>query len=133
MSLSIWRGAFGRCTLTTTWRPFGSVARCTWPIDAAAIGFSSNSEEQPLDRLPELLANRALDVLERERPHVVLERAELADDVRRNDVGPGREQLAELDERRAELVEQLAQVMAARRVPSALPTSPPPARCPSIT
>ena len=35
------RGASGRCTLTTTWSPVGSVARCTWPIDAAAIGVSS--------------------------------------------------------------------------------------------
>ncbi len=30
-------------------------------------------EEQPLDRLPELLADRALDVLERERPDIVLQ------------------------------------------------------------
>ena len=45
---------------------------------------------------------------------------ELGDDVRRDDVGPRREQLAELDERRAELVEHLAQVLAAlrRRCPS---------------
>ena len=74
-------------------------------------------EEQPLDRLPELLADRALDVLERERAHVVLQRPELGDDVRRNDVGPGREQLAELHERRAELVEHLAQMTAARVIP----------------
>ncbi len=42
-SASICRGAFGRCTFTTTRLPFGSVARCTWPIDAAASGASSNS------------------------------------------------------------------------------------------
>ena len=71
--------------------------------------------EQALDRLAELLANRPLDVRERERAHVVLQAAQLGDDVGRHDVGPRREQLAELDERRAELVEHLAQVPAARR------------------
>ncbi len=34
---------FGRCTLTTTSRPSRSTARCTWPSDAAAIGFDSKS------------------------------------------------------------------------------------------
>ena len=72
-------------------------------------------EEQPLDRLAELLLDHALDLRERERPHVVLEAAQLGDDVRRDDVGARREQLAELDERRPELVEHLAQVAAARR------------------
>ena len=71
--------------------------------------------EQPLDRLAELLLDRPLDVRVRERPHVVLQAAQLGDDVRRHDVRPRREQLAELDERRAELVEHLAQVPAARR------------------
>ena len=47
---SIWRGALGRCTLTTTSSPFGSVARCTWPIEAAAIGISSNSRNARCDR-----------------------------------------------------------------------------------
>ena len=71
--------------------------------------------EELLDRETEVLADHALDVLVRERPHVVLERLELDQDVRRDDVGPRREQLAELDEGRPELVEQLAQVLAALR------------------
>jgi len=71
--------------------------------------------EQPLDRLTELLLDRLLDLRVRERPHVVLQAAQLGDDVRRHDVGARREQLAELDERRPELVEHLAQVPAARR------------------
>ncbi len=58
-------------------------------------------EEQPLDRLSELVLNRALDVCERERTNVVLQAPQLGDDVGRHDVGPRREQLAELDERRA--------------------------------
>ncbi len=67
-------------------------------------------EEEALDRLAQVLADHPLDVGEGEGADVVLERAQLGDDVRRDDVGSGREQLAELDEGRAELVEQLAQV-----------------------
>ena len=71
-------------------------------------------EEEPLDRLAELLADHALDIHERKRPHLILQAAQLGDDVRRHDVGPRREQLPELDERRPELVEHLAQMAAAR-------------------
>ena len=70
-------------------------------------------EEEPLDRVAELLHDHALGLLERERSHVVLESAQLGDDVRRHDVGPGREQLPEFHERRTELVEQLAEVLPA--------------------
>ena len=71
--------------------------------------------EQPLDRLAEILPHRPLDVGERERSNVVLQAAELGDDVGRHDVRPRREQLAELHERRAELVEHVAQMAPARR------------------
>ena len=67
-------------------------------------------EEEALDREAEVFEDDALDLLVWERPHVVLEAAELGDDVRRQDVRAHREQLAELDERRPELVEHLAQV-----------------------
>ena len=69
-------------------------------------------EEEALDREREVFLDHALDVLVREGPHVVLEPAELGDDVGRQDVRPHREQLAELDEGRAELVEELAEVPA---------------------
>ena len=65
-------------------------------------------DEEALDRLAELFLDHALDVLVRERAHVVLQAAELGDDVRRQDVRTHREQLAELDEGRAQLVEELA-------------------------
>ena len=32
----------GRCSLTTASRPSGRVQACTWPIDAADSGASSN-------------------------------------------------------------------------------------------
>ena len=107
------RGASGRCTLTTTWSPVGSVARCTWPIEAAAIGVSSKREEGLLEREAELLLDHPADVVERDRADVVLQLPQLGDDVRRHHVGPRREELAELDERRPELVEHLAQAAAA--------------------
>jgi hypothetical protein len=69
--------------------------------------------EELLDAQLEVLADDALDVLVRDRPDVVLELLQLGHDVGRDDVGAGREELAELDEGRAELVEHLAQVPAA--------------------
>src|SRR5581483_10542684 len=71
-------------------------------------------EEEALERQPELGLDRPTRLLERERPDVVLQRAELGDDVGRDDVGPRREQLPELDERRPELVEHFAQMAAPR-------------------
>jgi hypothetical protein len=69
-------------------------------------------EEEALDREAEVFLDDALDLFVREGPHVVLEAAELGDDVRGEDVGTHREQLAELDEGRAELVEELAEMLA---------------------
>ena len=51
-SASISRCASGRCTFTATAFPFGSVARCTWPIDAAATGSSSKSRNSRSIVLP---------------------------------------------------------------------------------
>ena len=65
-------------------------------------------DEELLELEPELALDDLADRGERHGPHVVLEPAQLGDDVRRHDVGARREQLPELDERRAELVEQLA-------------------------
>ena len=116
MSLSIWRGAFGRCTLTATCWPFGSTARCTWPIEAAAIGFSSNSRKSRSIGCFSSSAITRSTSANGNGAHVVLEAAQLGDDVGRDDVRARREQLPELDERRPELVEHLAQVSPADRV-----------------
>ena len=70
-------------------------------------------EEEPLERVAELLLDHALGLLERERPDVVLQPAQLDHDVRGHDVRPGREELPELHERRPQLVEHLTQVLAA--------------------
>ena len=83
-------------------------------------------EERALDREPELGVDHLLDRRERNRRDVVLELAELRDDVERDDVRPGREQLAELDERRAELVEHLTQPASAVRGAILLDAAPAP-------
>ena len=77
------------------------------------MGSRSNSDEQALERLAQVFADDALDVLVGERAHVVLEAAQLGDDVGRQHVRPHRQELAELDERRPELVEHFPQVLAA--------------------
>jgi hypothetical protein len=71
-------------------------------------------EEKLLERQLQLLADHPLHLRERERLDVVLQGAQLGDDVRRDDVRARREQLPELDERRPELVQHLAQVLATR-------------------
>src|SRR5262249_57528777 len=74
-------------------------------------------EERLFDRQAELLLNHPADVFEGNRADIVLQPLELDEDVRRDDVRPGREELAELDEGRAKLVQHL-------------PQTPPPARAP---
>ena len=86
-------------------------------------GHRIEGEEETVDRVAEILFDHALGLLERERAHVVLEAAQLRDDVRRHDVGARREQLPELHERRPELVEQLAKMLAARGRPLRRTTS----------
>ena len=51
-SLSTASATPGYCTLTTTASPSSVVARCTWPIDAAASARSSKSEKTPLSGPP---------------------------------------------------------------------------------
>ena len=84
-------------------------------MDAAAIGVSSNSRIELLERQAEVLLDDLPRLFERKGRDLVLERLQLEDDVRRNDVRTGREELAELDEGRPELVEHLAQALAPRR------------------
>ena len=71
--------------------------------------------EEPLDRLVELLLDRSLDVRERKWTDVVLQAAQLGDDVRRDNIRARGEELPELDEGRPQLVEHVAEVPPPRR------------------
>ena len=74
--------------------------------------------ERPEDfihRLAVQPGERGLDLGERKRRHAVLELRELVGDVRRQEIAPGGEHLAELDEDRTELLECQAQTLRTRR------------------
>ena len=85
------------------------------PDGGRGDGLQLELEEGTLERQPELGLEHLLDLAGGERADVVLERAELEDDVRRHDVGTGRQHLAELHEGGPELVEHGAQTLATRR------------------
>ena len=102
------RSTPARSTLTATGRapsPVLTSARWTWAIEAAATGSPklSNSEF-------DLRAERGLDDADRGLPahrrHAVLQALEFEGDLGPDDVGPGREELAELDVGRAEPVDR---------------------------
>ena len=107
----------GRRTLTTTSRPSDSSAAWIWAIEAAASGSGSSSHH----RVADVLADDPLDLLEGERRHLVHELRELLDVDVRQQVRARREQLAELEEGRAELLQRLAELdrALARRGPAA--------------
>jgi hypothetical protein len=69
-------------------------------------GLLVDLEEDLLERPPEVLFDRAPDLRERERRHLVLERGQRLDESRREDVRPGADDLADLDEGRAEPLEE---------------------------
>ena len=111
---SIWRAAVGRCTLTATRRPFGELGEVHLADRRRRDRHRVEGDEQAVDGRLELgLDTRSISAYGHRRDRV-LEQAQLGEDLGRDDVGAGREQLPELDERRPELVEHLAQVAAER-------------------
>ena len=88
----------GYCTLTATTRPSLSVALCTWASEAEAIGVSFELREDVVQGALELALDRPLDDGERARRHLVLQAREDVDVLVGDQVGPGADDLAELDE-----------------------------------
>ncbi|MOA08739.1 hypothetical protein D3C78_1285300 [compost metagenome] len=70
--------------------------------------------EHLVDGRAELLLDQRHRLLGRERRHLVLQVRQLVGDVRRQQVAAGGQQLAELDEHRAEVFQAAAQALAAR-------------------
>ena len=99
----------GRCTLTTTSVPSGSRAACTWATEAAASGSRSISAKTSSTGRPSSAARTAATSVPRHRRGLVLQRGQLVDELGRQQVAPGGQLLAELDERDAALVQRLAQ------------------------
>ena len=105
-SCSICSFASGRCTLTTAFVSVGE-GRAVHLRDRAG------RQRQRIDRLEhvlprdaELLLHHADDLLLGQRGHVVLQGRELLDELGRHQVRSRRQDLAELGERRAELLER---------------------------
>ena len=115
MSFSITCAMFGRSTLTATGVPSGSSAKWTCATDALAMGVGSNERNTDVDGLAVQPRQRRQHLLEGKRRHAVLQLRELVGDVHREEVAPGGEHLAELDEDRAELFEREPQPLCGGR------------------
>ena len=104
----------GYWTLTATSRPSRSVARCTWPIEAEAIGCSPKSANVSA-RLPPRSSSTTLRIALNETGlGLLLERREDLLELRPDLLGhepevDGRERLADLHRRPAHAAEQLQQ------------------------
>ena len=96
----------GYCTFTATSRPPRVTARCTCPIDAAAIGTGSHSREDALGRVAELLAHDLRGELGRHRRRVLLQRGERVAHRLGQAVVEVARHLAELHQRALELAER---------------------------
>ena len=94
----------GRRTLSAIVRPSWSLARWTCEIEAEASGSWLDPGEDLGGRPAELLEEDRLDLGERERLDVVAELGELGGVGLGQEVRPGAEDLAELDEGRPEVL-----------------------------
>ena len=99
----------GRCTFTTTSSPVRRRAACTWAIDAAASGSSSNEEKIVCSGRAEVLLDDGAHVGERLGRHVVAQQTELGRPARVGTALAARDDLAELDVGGPEPLERPAQ------------------------
>ena len=106
----------GRSILTATSRPSCRRAKCTCATEALATATGSNCGEHLVDRPVVRALERGEHEFGGERRHLVLQLRELVGDVGRQQVAARRQQLAELDEDRAQRFERQAQAHRARRV-----------------
>jgi hypothetical protein len=84
-------------------------------MEALATGSRSklvNSSSIGLPKARSMVGDRHA---RRKRRHAVLQQGQFVGDVGRQQVAPGRQHLAELDEDRPEVLQRLAQALAARR------------------
>ena len=108
------RARSGRSTLTMTSCPPGRVAACTWAIEAAASGVSSNCANTSLKRPTVGAFETRAGHGAGEWRHPVLQFREFIGDIRRQQVAARRDRLAELHENRPQLDQRQAQIFPAR-------------------
>ena len=106
MSRSAWTNLSipGRRIFSATTRPSRSTARWTCEIDAEATGVSSIAAKTSPRRPAVLLGQDRLDLGERERPHVVAQGRQLGRVGLGEEVGARAQELAELHERRPQVL-----------------------------
>ena len=105
----------GYCTLTATSRPSCQRPRCTWPIDAAAVGPPSSQTSWSFQSGAEVAGQDLADGLGRHRRRRVLQPGELLAVGRRDLVGQRRlehrQRLAELHRAALELAQRAEQLL----------------------
>ena len=97
----------GRSTLTATCWPSVVTARWTWAIEAAPTGSGSTSANTSSSGLPRPCSIAALIASNGAGRQAVLEQREIVRGLLADQIGPGRQRLAELDRGRADLLEGL--------------------------
>ena len=94
-----------RCTFTATSSPDCSRARCTWPIDADATGVSQNSRNTSSMGRPSSSRINSATASGGSGGNGRLQLLELLGQLRAHEIGPRAHDLAQLDERGAELLQ----------------------------
>ena len=117
VSLSMVSTMCGRRIFTATSRPSGSSAKCTCATEALATRRQVEGAEHFRVGLAVGAVQRLDDLLRRERRDAVLQLRELVGDVGGDEVRADRQELPELHEDRAQLLEGDAQPHAARPRP----------------
>ena len=106
MSRSAWTtlAISGRRTFRATIRPSRRTARWTCEIDAEATGVASIDAKISRGRPAVFLAQDRLDLVEWERADIIAQRRQLVGVRLGEQVGPGAQQLAQLHERRPQVL-----------------------------
>ena len=102
----------GRSTLTATSSPSVVTAKCTCAIEAAATGSSSKERKSARERLAELALDRGARLGAGKRRQPVLQLREIGRHLLADEIGAGRQRLAELDEARPHRLQRHGQPLA---------------------
>ena len=105
MSRAMFSSIWGRWTLTITSRPSCSTARWTWAMDAAAMGAGSNEVKRESRDAPRSFSMIALASAKGNGATESVSLDKFLCVLKGKEIGPAREDLAQLDERGAQFLE----------------------------